>query len=114
MGGEGRRKQCRCRKGYARRRAENIQRTSASVAAPELAIDSRKRWRGGRDWASVTGFLPDPILALLLLIPSSVCFKRVSSKNAIGSMDDDDQREYDRYPKEYMLPVHSTPQEVKS
>ena len=114
MGGEGRRKQFRCRQGYARRRAENIQRTSARVEAPERAIDARKRGRWCWIGASVTGFLPDPILSLLLLIPASVCFKRVAGKDAIGSMDDDDQREYDRYPNEYMLPVHSTPQEVKS
>lgn len=61
----------------------------------------------------MTGSLPAPILALLLLIPARIVVQRVAGQDAIGSMDDDDQREHDRYPKEYMLPVHSTPREVK-
>lgn len=62
----------------------------------------------------MTGSLLAPLFALLLLIPARIIIQRVSGQDAIGSMDDDDQREYDRYPNEYMLPVHSTPQEVKS
>ena len=62
----------------------------------------------------MTGSLLAPLFALLLLIPARIVVQRVSGQDAIDGMDDNGQNKDDRYPNEYVLPVHTTPREVEN